>query len=67
MKPEIEIPVVVNRTIGAKLKDKGKSLPKIQRGPQVKHFCHHCGVQGQGLSSGSSQPTKPTGSIRPKA
>ena len=26
--------------------DKGKSLPKSQKGPQVKHFCHHCGVHG---------------------
>ena len=23
---------------------KGKSLPKSQRGPRTKHFCHHCGV-----------------------
>ena len=27
----------------AKPKVKGKSLPKPQRGPQVQHFCHHCG------------------------
>ena len=33
VKPKIEIPVVANRTIGAKPKDKGKSLPKSQRGP----------------------------------
>ena len=46
VKPEIETPVVANRTIGAKSKDKGKSLPKSQKGPQVKHFCHHCGVRG---------------------
>ena len=26
--------------------DKGKSLPKSQRGPRTKHFCHHCGLQG---------------------
>ena len=25
---------------------KGKSLPKSQRGPRTKHFCHHCGLQG---------------------
>ena len=25
---------------------KGKSFLKSQRGPQVQHFCHHCGVQG---------------------
>ena len=30
----------------AKLKVKGKSFPKSQRGPQVQHFYHHCGVQG---------------------
>ena len=38
--------LVVKRTIHAKPKEKGKSLPKNQRGPQVKHLCHHCGVQG---------------------
>ena len=46
MKPKIETPTAVKRTIGAKSKEKGKSLPKNQRGPQVKHLCHHCGVQG---------------------
>ena len=46
MKPEIETPTVVKRTVGAKPKEKGKSLPKNQRGPQVKHLCHHCGTQG---------------------
>ena len=30
----------------AKSKAKGKSLPKSQKGPQVQHFCHHCGVWG---------------------
>ena len=25
---------------------KGKSLPKSQRGPRTKHFCHHCELQG---------------------
>ena len=30
----------------AKLKVKGKSFPKSQRGPQVQHFYHHCGVRG---------------------
>ena len=44
VKPEIETPVIANKTVGAKPKDKGKSLPKRQRGSQVKHFCHHCGV-----------------------
>ena len=33
MKPEIETLTVVKRTIGAKPKEKGKSLPKNQRGP----------------------------------
>ena len=27
-------------------KEKEKSLPKNQRGSQVKHVCHHCGIQG---------------------
>ena len=26
--------------------DKGKSLPKSQRGLRTKHLCHHCGLQG---------------------
>ena len=30
----------------AKLKAKGKSLPKSQRGPKTQHFYHHCGIQG---------------------
>ena len=46
-KHEIETPVVAKRTIGEKPKEKGKSLPKSQRGPQVKHFCHHCGMRGR--------------------
>ena len=46
VKLEIEIHVAVKRTIGTKPKKKRKSLPKNQRGPQVKHVCHHCGVQG---------------------
>ena len=29
-----------------KLRVKGKSLPKSQRGPKTQHFCHHCGIQG---------------------
>ena len=45
-KPKIETPIVAKRTIGPKPKEKGKSLPKSQRGPQVKHFCHHCGMRG---------------------
>ena len=39
VKPEIETPAVVKRTIGTRPKEKGKSLPKNQRGPQVKHVC----------------------------
>ena len=39
VKPKIETPAVVKRTIGTKPKEKGKSLPKNQRGPQVKHVC----------------------------
>ena len=27
-------------------KDKGKSLPRSQRGPRMNHVCHHCGLQG---------------------
>ena len=30
----------------AKLKAKGKSLPKSQRGLKTHHFCQHCGIQG---------------------
>ena len=45
MKPEIETPAAVKRTIGAKLKEKAKSLSN-QRRPKMKHVCHHCGVQG---------------------
>ena len=29
-----------------KPKVQGKSPPKTQRGPRIKHFCHHCGLQG---------------------
>ena len=45
-KPKVEIPTVEKKDIGPKLKAKGKSLSRNQRGPQVKHFCHHCGIQG---------------------
>ena len=45
MKPEIETPATVKRTISAKPKEKWKSLPKNQKGPLVKHVCHHCGIQ----------------------
>ena len=43
---EIKTLAVTKRTIGPKPKEKGKSLPKSQKGPQVKHFCYHCGMQG---------------------
>ena len=46
VKLEIETPVVVKKTIGVKPKEKGKSLPKNQRGRRVKHPCHHCGAEG---------------------
>ena len=46
VKPKIETPTVVKRTIGARPKERGKSLPKNQREPQVKYLCHHCGAQG---------------------
>ena len=46
VKLEIETPAIVKKTIGAKPKEKGKSLPKNQRQPLVKHLCHHCGAQG---------------------
>ena len=36
VKPKIENPTVVKRTISAKLKEKGKSLPKNQRGASSK-------------------------------
>ena len=54
--------------IVAKLKAKGKSLPKSQRESQTQHFCHHCGIWGHtrlncyklwALKNGSSQ--RPSG------
>ena len=45
-KPKSDSPIVESKAIMAKSKAKGKSLPKNQRGPQVKHFCHHCGIRG---------------------
>ena len=45
-KPKIEISTVKKNDIRPKPKAKGKSLPKNQRGSQVKHLCHHCGIQG---------------------
>ena len=43
-KPKIEILIVEEKDIGPKSKAKGNLLPKNQRGPQVRHFCHHCGI-----------------------
>ena len=34
------------KPIVAKLKARGKSLPKRQRGPQTQHYFHHCGILG---------------------
>ena len=54
MKLEIETPATVKRTIGARPKEKGKSLPKNQRGPQVKHvviIVVYKGTQGRIVSS----------------
>ena len=45
-KPKVEIPTVEKKVIGPRPKEKGNSLPKNQKGPHVKHFCHHCGVRG---------------------
>ena len=44
-KPKVDIPTIKKKVIGPRPKKKGKSLPKNQRGPHVKHFCHHCGVR----------------------
>ena len=46
VKPGIETLVAIKRTNDAKPKEKWKSLPKNQRGSQVKQVCHHCGIQG---------------------
>ena len=44
-KPKIEIVIIEKKDIRPKSKAKGKSLPKNQKGPQVKHFCHPFGIQ----------------------
>ena len=44
-KSKVEIPTIEKKVIGPRPKEKGKLLPKNQRGPHVKHFYHHCGVQ----------------------
>ena len=43
-KPKIEILIIKKKDIRPKSKAKGKSLPKNQRGPQVKHFYHPFGI-----------------------
>ena len=58
VKLEIKTHATVKKTIGAKPKEKGKSLPKNQRGPQIKHLCHHCGIQGQDLNVSSFMHSK---------
>ena len=45
-KPKVEGPVDEKKAVVVKSKAKGKSLPKNQRGPQVKHFYHHCSIRG---------------------
>ena len=48
-KPKVTSQQVVTKPSNpavAKLKAKGKFLPKSQRGPKTQHFCHHCGIQG---------------------
>ena len=54
MKKEFEMSMVgeLNYFLGLQVKQRKdrifisqeKSLPKNQRGPQVKHFYHHCGI-----------------------
>ena len=53
-KPNVEIPIIEKKVIGPSPKEKGKSLPKNQRGPHVKHFCHHCGIRGHTSQIASS-------------
>ena len=36
-KPKVDIPTIKKKVIGPRPKEKGKSLPKNQRGPHVKH------------------------------
>ena len=43
-KPKVEIPTIEKKVIGSKPEAKGKLLPNSQKGPQVKHFYHHCGI-----------------------
>ena len=45
-KPKVESPIVEKKAIVSNSKAKGKSLPKNQRGSQVKHFYHRCGIYG---------------------
>ena len=46
-KPMVETPIVEKKANVANSKAKGKSLPKNQKGSQVKHFCYHYGIHGQ--------------------
>ncbi|XP_030948640.1 uncharacterized protein LOC115972475 [Quercus lobata] len=48
-KPNVVNQMVLTKSpkpIVAKPKARGKSLPKRQRGPQMQHYCHHCGILG---------------------
>ena len=45
-KPKVEGPVDEKKAVVVKSKAKGKSLPKNQRGPHVKHFYHLCCIRG---------------------
>ena len=45
-KSKVEIPTVEKKVLGSRPMAKKKSLPNSQREPQVKHFCHHCGIWG---------------------
>ena len=45
-KPKVEGPVDEKKAVVVKCKAKGKSLPKNQRRPQVKHFYHHYSIHG---------------------
>ena len=49
-KPKVEGPVDEKKAVVVKSKAKGKSLPKNQRGPQVKHFYHHCSIRGHTIT-----------------
>ena len=48
-KPNVVNQKVLTKSLNpivAKPKAKGKSLFKEERGPQIEHYCHHCGIRG---------------------